>query len=70
MAKTLANDKTLVGQTKLQVIEKLGVSHESFKNANVDYFKYLTNKETRELRIDFKNNKVREAYLYEEGLGI
>ncbi len=38
MAKTLANDKTLVGQTKLQVIEKLGVSHESFKNANVDYF--------------------------------
>jgi|GEM_PF-2245106 len=70
MAKTLANDKTLVGQTKLQVIEKLGVSHESFKNANVDYFKYLTNKETRELRIYFKNNKVREAYLYEEGLGI
>ena len=70
MAKTLINGKTLVGQTKLQVIEKLGASQDTFKNEVIDYIKYPIDKGNWEFRIYFKNDKVDEAYLYEEGLGI
>ena len=70
MAKTMTKDKVLLGQTKQQVINKLGVTKDTFKNDKVDYLKYWTDKGTWELRLYFKNDKVSEAYLYEEGLGI
>jgi hypothetical protein len=70
MAKTMIKDKVLIGQTKQQVINKLGATKDSFKNDKVDYLKYWTDKGTWELILYFKNDNVTEAYLYEEGLGI
>jgi hypothetical protein len=70
MAKTLTKDKVLIGQTKQQIINKLGGTNDNFINDKVDYLKYWTDKETWELRLYFKNGKLTEAYLYEEGLGI
>jgi predicted membrane protein len=70
MAKTMTKNKVLIGQTKEQVIAKLGTSKDTLKNDKVDYLKYWTDKGTWELRLYFKDNKVTEAYLYEEGLGI
>jgi hypothetical protein len=70
MAKTMTKDKVLIGHTKQQVIDKLGVTKDTFKNDKIDYLKYWTDKGTWELRLYFKDDKVTEAYLYEEGLGI
>lgn len=70
MAKTMTKDNILIGQTKQQIIDKLGVTKDTLKNEKVDYLKYWTDNGTWELRIYFKSEKVTEAYLYEEGLGI
>jgi hypothetical protein len=70
MAKTMTKDKVLIGQTKQQVLEKLGTTKDTLKNDKVDYLKYWTDNGTWELRLYFKNDKVIAAYLYEEGLGI
>ena len=68
MAKTIVKDKTLVGLTKRQVIEKLGATNNALKNDKVDYLKYSTDKSTWELCLYFKGDKVIDVYLYEEGL--
>jgi small-conductance mechanosensitive channel len=70
MAKTMTKEKVLIGQTKQQVLDKLGVAKDTFKNDKIDYLKYWTDKGAWELRLYFKDDKVTEAYLYEEGLGI
>ena len=70
MAKTMTNDSVLIGQTKQQVLDKLGITKDTLKNDKVDYLKYWTDNGTWELRLYFKDDKVIDAYLYEEGLGI
>lgn len=70
MAKTLAKGNVLIGQTKQQIIDMLGTTKDAFKNDRVDYLKYWTDNGTWEFRLYFRNGKVVEAYLYEEGLGI
>jgi energy-coupling factor transporter transmembrane protein EcfT len=70
MAKTMTKDNVLIGQTKQQVLDKLGITKDTLKNDKVDYLKYWTDNGTWELRLYFKNDKVVDAYLYEEGLGI
>jgi hypothetical protein len=70
MAKTVAKNKTLIGLTKRQVISKLGQTKNFLKNDKVDYLKYWTDKDAWELCLYFKGDKVVEAYLYQEGLGI
>lgn len=70
MAKTLAKEKILVGQTKHQIFVTLGPTNDRLKNDKVDYVKYWTDKGTWELRLFFENGKVVETYLYEEGLSL
>ena len=70
MAKTITKDDDLIGQTRQQMINKFGLPKDSLKNNTADYFTYSTDKGTWEFRLYFKNDKVTEAYLYEEGLGI
>jgi len=70
MAKTLVKDNTLIGQTKKQIIENLGVTTDTLKYEKADYLKYFTDKDTWELILRFKDDKVVDTYLYEEGLGI
>lgn len=70
MAKTMTKDNVLIGQTKQQVFDKLGITKDTLKNDKVDYLKYWTDNGTWELRLYFKNDKVIDVYLYEEGLGI
>lgn len=70
MAKTMAKSKVLIGQTKEQIIAKLGATKDALENDKIDYLKYWTDKGTWELILYFKDNKVTETYLYEEGLGI
>jgi len=70
MVKTLIKEKVLIGQSMQQIINKLGVSNDSLRNDKVDFLKYWTDKDTWEMRLYFKNDKVVEAYLYQEGLGL
>jgi hypothetical protein len=70
MAKTMTKDRVLIGQTKQQIIEKLGAETDTLKNEKADYFKYFTDNGTWELIIWFNEGKVVDAYLYEEGLGV
>jgi amino acid transporter len=68
MAKTLTNNRTLLGLTKQQVIEKLGTTNETLKNNKFNFDQYWTDKGTWQLRLYYKEDKVIEAYLYEEGV--
>jgi hypothetical protein len=70
MAKTMTKEKVLIGLTKQQVLDKLGSPKDSMKNENIDYINYRTDNDSWELWLYFKNDKVTEAYLYKEGLGI
>lgn len=70
MAKTMTKEKMLIGLTKQQALDKLGSPKDSLKNENIDYINYRTDKDSWELWLYFKNDKVTEAYLYKEGLGI
>jgi O-antigen ligase len=66
MAKTLVKKDKLTGLSKQEVLDQLGPP-ENPCNDECLYFKYTTD-ENWELRIRFRSNKVKEAYLYEEGL--
>jgi hypothetical protein len=68
IAKTLTKKKTLLGLTKHQVIEKLGTTNETLKNNKFNFDQYWTDKGTWQLRLYYKEDKVIEAYLYEEGV--
>jgi len=70
MAKTLIKDKALIGQSKQQIIDRLGITKDSLKNDKVDYLKYWTDNGTWQMRLYFKNDKVIDVYLYEEGLDL
>ena len=70
MAKTLVNDKALIGKSKQRIIATLGVTRDSLKNEKIDYLKYRTDKESWDLHLYFKNDTVLDAYLYEEGLDL
>ena len=70
MAKTLIKRKTLIGQSKQQVFDKLGTTKDSIKNEKVDFLRYWTDNGTWQIRLYFKNDRVIDAYLYEEGLDL
>lgn len=70
MAKTLIKNKALIGQSKQQIIDNLGLTKDSLRNEKVDYLKYWTDNGTWQMRLYFKNDKVVDAYLYEEGLDL
>lgn len=70
MAKTLIKSKTLIGQSKQQVFDKLGTTKDSIKNEKVDFLRYWTDNGTWQIRLYFKNDRVIDAYLYEEGLDL
>lgn len=67
MAKTLVKRNTLIGQSQQEIIKQLGTPIESGEENKRTLFKYATDNGW-EMRIYFKNDKVVETYLYEEGL--
>ena len=67
MAKTLAKNKNLIGKEKEYVAEMLGPSGRTFKNEIVDYIFYPSDYDGWQLRLFFQYNKVKKAFLYQEG---
>lgn len=68
MAKTLVKKHSLIGLSRQEAVEKLGPNETPCKGPVVDLIIYHTTNWEWDLHILFKNNKVKEAYLYEEGL--
>lgn len=66
-AKTLAKNKYLIGKEKEYVAEMLGPSGKPYKNNIVDYIIYPTDYNGWQLRLYFEYNKVKKAFLYQEG---
>lgn len=67
MAKTLVKKWTLTGLSKQEVLEKLGPAKRPCQD-ECSFLVYDTNNWNWDLYILFENNKVKEVYLYQEGL--
>ncbi len=70
MATTMAKKNLLIGKTRSQIIATLGEGESDFRDNGKGYIFYSTDKASWELRILFSDDKVKEAFLYEEGLSL
>jgi Ca2+/Na+ antiporter len=71
MAKTLVKSNMLIGKSRQQIIDQLGKGEEveeTGQNNNREFFKFLTDDDTWNMYLYFKNDKVVDAYLYQEGM--
>ncbi|SEW44148.1 hypothetical protein SAMN05428988_5711 [Chitinophaga sp. YR573] len=70
MAKTLVKSNMLIGKSMQHIIDQLGKGEEieeTGQNDNGVFFKFLTDDDSWNMYLYFKNDKVVDTYLYQEG---
>ena len=70
MAKTLIKDGDLIGQTKPQLVEKLGTPPGRTSSDPNEGMTYRTDYEGWEMHLHFRDGKLFEVYLYQMGLDL
>ena len=67
MARTLLKDDQLIGLTKQQLIDKLGIGNLGNRDGNGNLFTYITDTDNWQLKVWIKNDIVTETTMWRPG---